>query len=73
MKLVEARRKEKEPTVVLEVDISSDSEPLVGKCSHYFDSNGTHMPSLDAHRLQVRPSPWFKLQPQRGKLPLSIV
>ena len=48
VKLVEARRKEKEPVrrkekepaVVLEVDISSDSEPLVGKCSQCFNGNG---------------------------------
>jgi len=42
-KLEEARRRtaEKEPVLVmLEVDMSSDSEPVVGKCRHCFDANG---------------------------------
>jgi hypothetical protein len=40
IKLATTRRKEKKPAAVLEVDTSSDSEPLVGKCSHCFDGNG---------------------------------
>jgi hypothetical protein len=43
-KLEEARRRrrvEKElVTVMLEVDMSSDSESVVGKCRHCFDANG---------------------------------
>jgi hypothetical protein len=40
IKLVAVKRKEKKSAVVLEVDTSSDSKPLVGKCSHCFNGSG---------------------------------
>jgi hypothetical protein len=39
IKLAAAWRKEKKSAAMLEVDTSSDSEPLVGKCSHCFGNN----------------------------------
>jgi hypothetical protein len=42
-KLEDARRRRVEKelvTVMLEVDMSSDSESVVGKCRHCFDANG---------------------------------